>query len=39
MDNIKSKITCLIHGPFNTVSGYGAHARDIARAVIKKYPN
>ena len=35
----KDKTFCLLHGPFNTVSGYGAHARDIARAIIKKYPD
>jgi hypothetical protein len=29
---------CIMHAPFNTVSGYGSHARDIARAFIKKYP-
>lgn len=34
----KEKINCLIQGPVSTVSGYGAHCRDIVRALIKKYP-
>ena len=33
-----SKKLCLMDGPFGTVSGYGAHCRDLARAFIKAYP-
>lgn len=30
---------CVIQGPAGTVSGYGAHCRDIIRATIKAYPD
>jgi len=30
---------CVIQACVSSFSGYGAHSRDIVRAVIKKYPN
>jgi len=30
---------CVIMAPVSSFSGYGFHSQDLARAVIKKYPN
>jgi len=36
---MKKNLLCVVQGPVGTLSEYGAHARDITRALIKAYPD